>query len=90
MAHQETAVVRDLSYLYLPVQILGYYMPYTDRLILYIDVAFIFLILFSSRETKYGKLVMWYAIILHGYRYVTDILIQGQTETFPYHSMSLF
>lgn len=87
---QETAIVRDMSYLYIPVQILGYYMPYTDRLILYIDVAFIFVILFSAKERRYGKLVSWYAVLLYGYRYVSEILIQGQTETFPYQTITIF
>lgn len=88
--YKETAIVRDMSYVYIPVQILGYYMPYTDRLILFIDVAFLFVILFSAKDARHGKLVMWYSIFLYGYRYVSGILIQGQTETFPYHAISIF
>lgn len=49
-----------------------------------------FVILFSSKDKRYGTFVIWYSILTYGYKYVASILIEGQTETVPYHALSIF
>lgn len=78
------ALLRDLSILYLPISMIGYYMEFAFRLNYYTEVSFVFLVAFSMKDHMFNRVSVYYTLFVFFFFYVFTYIIQNFQETFPY------
>lgn len=82
------ARLRDLSLLYLPVSIIGYFAVWASRLNLFSFVALLFLFSMAINDNKMKRWTTIAPIIICFCAYITDVIINNSSQTFPYKLLS--
>ena len=78
------ARLRDLSILYIPVSIIGYFAVWASRLNLFAFVALLFLFSIADNDRKIKKWTSVYSLIICFLMYFINVIINNFSQTFPY------